>query len=505
MKTKILFSLVLVMMTFIVPLSYGQIEVQNDNTVKITENVTVTRNDSGNPKMEMNLNYNNPSSSDVVGFKIHSTGTSNYRYGINNFLSGTTNYETGIFNDLNSHKLNSTLSKQGIYNRIYQNDATYARGMRNLVYSANESFYSQTYGLENQVQVQKSQGESYGCNNLMQVESTVSAGTVIAVNASIVQDYYSQGGAAPYNYGIKSYLDPSFNGYAGYFQGDVSVFGTFYNGSDDRLKENVQELESGLELIRSLKPKQYSFKRDLANESRKEKTSFGFIAQDVQRVAPDLVKLIEQEGETKVTELSPERYEIDSNGERVIIPADIVTTTEMDGEPMYAIAYLEFIPFIVDAIQEQDEQIKALTKTERPGLRQEDGSKIQELELQLIDAEEKYNALAIQIAKILECTDCEDIDVTSRERIDLDLEHLAVKLYPNPVSNVLNIEAEVESTGLFEISVFDLAGQRIAFDKTMLIIGKNVHQMNVTDWISGTYYITTTFNDISSSNKIVVE
>ena len=55
---------------------YGQIEVYNDNTVKITENVTVTRNDTDNPRLQTSFTFNVPNSTEAYSMRNYSYGTS---------------------------------------------------------------------------------------------------------------------------------------------------------------------------------------------------------------------------------------------------------------------------------------------------------------------------------------------------------------------------------------------------------------------------------------------
>ena len=65
---------------------------------------------------------------------------------------------------------------------------------------------------------------------------------------------------------------------------------TSTNPSDKNLKDNITPLTWGLTEIMALKPVSYTFKKDEINQG----TQYGFIAQDVQTVMPDLVKSFEQ-------------------------------------------------------------------------------------------------------------------------------------------------------------------------------------------------------------------
>lgn len=89
--------------------------------------------------------------------------------------------------------------------------------------------------------------------------------------------------------------------YAGYFDGSVKVSGTLTAtslsvSSDYRLKENIVNLENSVAgAINDLRPVSYTYKVDSTNvvygEGAKEMkmTHYGLIAQDVQRLFPNLV------------------------------------------------------------------------------------------------------------------------------------------------------------------------------------------------------------------------
>lgn len=85
-----------------------------------------------------------------------------------------------------------------------------------------------------------------------------------------------------------------------YFDGDVDITGTgwitggTWTGSDQMFKTNIDSLQNALAVIRQLKPKTYYW--DTLNFNGENKFSFpsekqyGFIAQDIEQVLPELVK-----------------------------------------------------------------------------------------------------------------------------------------------------------------------------------------------------------------------
>ena len=75
---------------------------------------------------------------------------------------------------------------------------------------------------------------------------------------------------------------------------------TSTNPSDERLKDNITDLQYGLNEILQLRPVSYDWKDDKINQCKQ----YGFIAQEVQEVMPELVKEFEtKDGEEDVIRL----------------------------------------------------------------------------------------------------------------------------------------------------------------------------------------------------------
>lgn len=92
--------------------------------------------------------------------------------------------------------------------------------------------------------------------------------------------------------------------------------------SDARVKRNIREIAgSTMQLLLKLEPKQYEYK-----QSAKGKISYGFIAQEAINIFPELVTH---------------------------------TVGNDDGNELYSVNYIGFIPLIVKAMQEQQEVINS--------------------------------------------------------------------------------------------------------------------------------------------------
>lgn len=134
------------------------------------------------------------------------------------------------------------------------------------------------------------------------------------------------------NYGVYSTAYGS--GYAGFFAGDVTVTGTFNNPSDGKFKKNVTDLETMLDKVKKIRPVSYEFDSDKYPDMHFSKgRKNGLIAQEFANVFPDLVtdEVAPQEDKTK----EPNRFK--------------------------SVNYIEIIPILIKAIQEQQTTIEELT------------------------------------------------------------------------------------------------------------------------------------------------
>ena len=138
--------------------------------------------------------------------------------------------------------------------------------------------------------------------------------------------------------------------YAGYFNGDVHTTGTF-TSSDARFKNNISDFGNAMQIIHALQPKHYTFKKegDYALLQLPQGIHYGLLAQDVEKVLPNLVK------ETQVA-IKDKR------------PADGLGNddpTNVHNLSFKAVNYTELIPVIIKGIQEmaaENEQVKMNNK-----------------------------------------------------------------------------------------------------------------------------------------------
>lgn len=137
--------------------------------------------------------------------------------------------------------------------------------------------------------------------------------------------------------------------YAGYFLGSVYTTGS-YLPSDSKLKQNVKDVSSAMDIINQLHPKKYEYRQDgnFGKMNLPKGERFGLIADEVEKVLPNLVKQ---------TEFNTRDAEPSALVDATNRPAK---TAEIKNETIdfKAVNYTELIPVIIKGMQEQQSLIK---------------------------------------------------------------------------------------------------------------------------------------------------
>jgi hypothetical protein len=110
---------------------------------------------------------------------------------------------------------------------------------------------------------------------------------------------------------------------AGNFLAFADIIAISSTLSDKRLKNNITELSSSLEIIKKLRPVSYTWDEKLNRQG----TDFGLIAQEVEEILPNIVK---------------------------------ETETLFDDNIYKSVSYEKLIPFLIKSIQELTEEINKL-------------------------------------------------------------------------------------------------------------------------------------------------
>src|SRR6266496_1512430 len=133
--------------------------------------------------------------------------------------------------------------------------------------------------------------------------------------------------------------------WAGYFSGKVYSSGG-YTTSDQKLKQNIRDFTSAMDIINKLKPKQYEFRQDgnykLMNLP--QGSHFGLIAQDVEKVLPDLVN--DTKFETAMAQPQTTEAALQQTQESA------KTETQSETIEFKSLNYTELIPVLIKGMQE---------------------------------------------------------------------------------------------------------------------------------------------------------
>ena len=111
------------------------------------------------------------------------------------------------------------------------------------------------------------------------------------------------------------------------WNGDIEYSGTITDTSDRRLKENIYVLTGSLEKVLNLEGVSFNWKN---KKNKGEGTHYGFIAQEVEKVMPNIVST------TRIPQ------------------------SDDDSTPMLGVSYIEVIPHLIEAIKDQQKQIDEL-------------------------------------------------------------------------------------------------------------------------------------------------
>lgn len=151
------------------------------------------------------------------------------------------------------------------------------------------------------------------------------------------------------NYGIYGEASGASINYAGFFNGDVTITGTLNNPSDSRLKTNVLPLQNASSIIDKLRPVEFDYIKNINgfNLHLPQKHQFGFIAQEVQTILPDLVSVQKINPSTTRNAFSENAQEGKKN-------------ISSQPQEFLSVNYTSIIPILVQSIKEQQKRIEKL-------------------------------------------------------------------------------------------------------------------------------------------------
>jgi len=134
------------------------------------------------------------------------------------------------------------------------------------------------------------QDSSSSCNVRISGEGNINRKVQIGYDASVGP--YIQAGSSGIAT-LRVYVDNT--SYVSKFDSNGDFYsndGTVHNLSDVRVKKDIAHLTDGLEIVKQLKPRTYKYTEDseMYNEKSKDEVRYGFIANEVEEVAPQYTK-----------------------------------------------------------------------------------------------------------------------------------------------------------------------------------------------------------------------
>jgi hypothetical protein len=140
--------------------------------------------------------------------------------------------------------------------------------------------------------------------------------------------------------------------------------------SDRTLKEDIRDIHRGLEDVLKIQPRRFRWKKD-------GKEGFGFIAQEIQEILPEMVGPIMVKEKLEIEKKMVQFVTKDAKGKDVIQEKEITVKKKRDetgkkivrrklpilrddGQPLLAIDYGLMMPMLIKAIQELNEKVDKL-------------------------------------------------------------------------------------------------------------------------------------------------
>ena len=81
----------------------------------------------------------------------------------------------------------------------------------------------------------------------------------------------------------------------------------------------------------------------------------------------------------------------------------------------------------------------------------------------------------------------------------------ATRVYPNPATDMLNIEVNASQASEMNISVYNIMGQNVMNQNVNITTGMNINPINVSELNSGIYFVTVKANGFENTMKFIVK
>ncbi|MBP6699370.1 MAG: tail fiber domain-containing protein, partial [Flavobacteriales bacterium] len=242
--------------------------------------------------------------------------------------------------------------------------------------------------------------------------------------------------------------NPYAGGWAAWFNGVGFINAPFWVYSDPSLKDNIQPIPDCVNIIDQLAPKTYSFRTsDFPGVGLPDGLQSGLLSPDVEQVLPHLVRNVAQPAvlDSLGNELSP-------------------------AMELKAMNYEGLIPYLIGAIQEQQQQITAM---------QQD---------------------------LAAC--CANDGTTDQRSMSggtgsSDLKHTDLFIIPNPVADLTRLRYTIATPGRTRLEITDAQGRIELLEDAVREVGTFEYGWNTEDLVPGTYHCTLYVNDTFVVKKAV--
>jgi hypothetical protein len=247
------------------------------------------------------------------------------------------------------------------------------------------------------------------------------------------------------------------NALAGDFIGTVQA-NAFVTISDQMLKSDVQSLSNATDVLRALEPRSYDYAHS-AYPAMELPTvrQFGFVAQEVEEVLPQLVRTVVRLNETE-------------DGSSDSAPFEFKTLN-----------YIGLIPWLVAGFQEQQDQLE-IERTIRTELE----ATVQELAARLDLMEQQLGA----------CCDASDSGGQRTGLIEpvekaIEGDGRMLRIVPNPFSDPPTIHYSLERSGRMQLLVNSSDGKHLkVLEEGERSEGQYSHAWQTSQLAPGIYYVT---------------
>ncbi len=352
--------------------------------------------------------------------------------------------------------IGSFISKEAkleVWNNLTRDGLRTAGYFNSIAHQSNQSG-SQVHGIRVVARGDNTSGQSFQANDYIGIQTDAGISRSGDYNVGIVSNAHSETystygigvyatahGAAPGNdIGVYSEAD-----IASYKVGGTITTGTTITISDESVKTDVNDIENATELLSLMQPKSYYMQnpenRDLHFDDAMQ---FGFIAQEMEEVLPDLV-------------------------EQITIPEVRDTSGFVEGSSveLKGIKYQTLIPLLVAGFNEQTAVVG-----QQQGLIQDQNELIESLQATLVaqtaaletiqnQMEEVQSQVALMQVKTNNCCSNDDQGATMPKADTEGKELILGQNIPNPFSFMTRIDFELPQEAQIILEITDETGRPV--------------------------------------------